>query len=265
MKVIISESRRFEIFLNIFKHAKEVNESFNIRMDSNGMFMQGLDQSHILVLEFKLKKEWFEQYEFDEENDHNVFGVNAANLFKFLNTKQDEQTMTMSCEPGADKLLIEFKGDKAKVYNKKFNMTLIEIEDNLINIPDSEDDVEFTIENTNFSSSIDQLALFGESLNVSIDNDNILMQTSGLDGDMEINIKTDDVEEFSADECDNGEKLISQSYAIKYIKTMCNFSKISKWLLVKVSSNRPICCYYKLDSDSYVRLFLAPKIDDDDE
>ena len=44
-----------------------------------------------------------------------------------------------------------------------------------------------------------------------------------------------------------------------------NFSKISKWLLVKVSSNRPICCYYKLDSDSYVRLFLAPKIDDDDE
>ena len=69
MKVIISESRRFEIFLNIFKHAKEVNESFNIRMDSNGMFMQGLDQSHILVLEFKLNKEWFELYEFDEEND----------------------------------------------------------------------------------------------------------------------------------------------------------------------------------------------------
>ena len=119
MKVIISESRRFEIFLNIFKHAKEVNESFNIRMDSNGMFMQGLDQSHILVLEFKLNKEWFEQYEFDEENDHSVFGVNAANLFKFLNTKQDEQTMTMSCEPGGDKLLIEFKGDKAKIYNKK--------------------------------------------------------------------------------------------------------------------------------------------------
>ena len=29
-----------------------------------------------------------------------------------------------------------------------------------------------------------------------------------MDGDMEIEIKTDDVEEFSAEECDEGEKLI---------------------------------------------------------
>ena len=82
MKVIISDNRSFSKFLDIFKHAKEVNENFNIRMDSTGMFMQGMDQSH-LILEFKLVKEWFDTYEFDEEKDNNIFGINAANLFKF--------------------------------------------------------------------------------------------------------------------------------------------------------------------------------------
>jgi len=264
MKVIISDNRSFSKFLDIFKHAKEVNENFNIRMDSTGMFMQGMDQSHILILEFKLVKEWFDTYEFDEEKDCNIFGINAANLFKFLNTKQDNQKMIMSCSPDGDKLLIEFKGDKAKEYNKKFNMSLIELDETMITIPEAEDQVEFVIEHSNFASCIDQLSLFGDTLDIAIDNDAVTMQSSGMDGDMEIEIKTDDVEEFSAEECDEGEKLIEQSYTIKYIKTMCNFSKVSSWLIIKVSNDRPICCYYKLNNNSYVRLYLAPKISDDE-
>ena len=265
MKVIISDNRRFEKFMDIFKHAKEVNDSFNIHMDKNGMFMQGMDQSHILILEFKLTKDWFETFEFDEEHDSAIYGINAINLFKFLNTKQDNQKMIMSCPPDGDKLLVEFKGDKAKEYNKKFNMSLIEIDGDLMSIPEAEDEVEFVIEHGNFASSVDQLALFGDTLKVAIDNDNINMSSTGTDGDMEIDIKTDDVEEFSADECEEGDVLISQSYAIKFIKTMCNFNKVSKWLVIKVSNDRPICCYYKLDNDSYVRLYLAPKINDDEE
>ena len=70
MKVIISDNLLFQI-LDIFKHAKEVNENFNIRMDSTGMFIRN-GQSHILILEFKLVKEWFDTYEFDEEKDNNI-------------------------------------------------------------------------------------------------------------------------------------------------------------------------------------------------
>ena len=265
MKVIISDNRRFEKFIDIFRHAKEVNETFNIRMDNEKMYMQCMDQSHILVLDFELKKEWFDTFEFDEENDNDIYGINAANIFKFLNTKQGNQKMIMSCKPSEDKLLIEFKGDKAKEYNKKFNMSLLEIDCDMISIPESEDEVEFVIEHSNFASSVDQLALFGDTLRIAIDNETINMSSSGMDGDMEIDIKTDDVEEFSAVECDEGEKLLSQSYAIKYIKTMCNFSKVSKWLVIKVSSDRPICCFYKLDNESYVRLYLAPKVDDNDD
>lgn len=265
MKVIISDNRKFEIFVDIFKHAKDVNEIFNIHMSNDGMFMQGMDQSHILVMEFKLTKDWFEEFEFNQENDTVIYGINASNVFKFLNTKQDNQKMILTCPPGGDKLLFEFKGEKAKEYNKKFNMTLIELDDNLITIPDSEDDVEFIIEHSNFACSIDQLALFGETLEIAIDNDNIIMSSSGMDGDMEINIKTDDVEEFSADECDEDEVLLSQSYAIKYIKIMCNFNKVSKMLYIKLSADKPICSRYELENDSYVRLYLAPKINDDNE
>ena len=109
------------------------------------------------------------------------------------------------------------------------------------------------------SSIIDELCLFSDTLNLKINNEDVMMNANGMEGEMSATINTDDLEEYSADECEAGQFIIDQMFALKYIKIMFLFSKVSKWLIIKISNNRPFCSIYKMDNESYLRMYLAPK------
>ena len=115
-----------------------------------------------------------------------------------------------------------------------------------------------------------------------------MFHAHGIEGEMDAKISTNDMEEFSADECEEDDTLINQDYSLKLLKTLCLFSKIGNCINVSVSNGRPICIAYdivtpaagagdpaadELDSlmdnmsltddlvPTYLRLYLAPKIE----
>ena len=264
MELTLDDSRKFEKLANIFQHASAINDQYNIYFSKKGLFMQGFDKTKISILELFLIPEWFTTYTYEKEED-SVLGVNSKTLYKILNTKQDGQKLRIKYDFDSDFLQIVF--DKStdtktdsKICKKEFKMSLIELDEEIMTIPDDEQDVEFVIEQSIFSTNIDNLIMFNDTVNFKINNEIIKLNSSGMEGDMEITMDTDNLEEFSADECDEDEFLINQSYALKYIKYICNFSKVTKWLCIKISNERPLCCIYKIsDTDSYLRFYLAPK------
>tara|TARA_B100001094_G_C18126337_1_gene769702 strand:- start:795 stop:1592 length:798 start_codon:yes stop_codon:yes gene_type:complete len=261
MKLVIDDNKKYEQFGNIFQNAASINDQFNIHLDANGLFMQGFDKASICVLETRLNAGWFTEYSYNNPTK-SIIGMNIKTFYKILNTKQPGQKMIMEYEFETDHLKIIFTGDSNKECKKGFKMALLDIDCATMEIPDDEQDVEFIIEQAIFSTNVDQLLMFDDNVNIKVDNDNIYMQTNGMEGDMDVTINTDNLEEFSSDECENGEFLLNQNYALKYIKYMCNFSKVSKLLTIKISNERPFCCVYKIDeedSNSYLRFYLAPK------
>jgi len=161
---------------------------------------------------------------------------------------------------------------------------MLDVDCELFTIPKVEENVEFKILQSSFASIIDQLILFGENVNIKINNDYVMFHAEGIEGEMDATISTNDMEEFSADECEEDDTLINQDYSLKLLKTLCLFSKIGNFINVSVSNGRPICIAYdiaappadpvdELDSlmdnmsltdDSvatYLRLYLAPKIE----
>lgn len=263
MKLVISEKRKFEKFSNIFQHVNNINDVFNVHINENGMFMQGFDKCSVCIVELSLKPEWFNEFSIDED-DMKVFGINSKTFYKILNTKTDEQQMELTYNGDSDNINVKFTSNGKKEFQKHFKFNLIELDSEIMNIPDEESDVEFIIEHAKYSSIIDELAMFNDTLSFKINEDEIIMNASGMEGEMMANINTDDVEEFSSVEADENSYIINQSFAIKFLKYMCQFNKVSKWLTVKVSQNRPISYIYKMDNESYLRMYLAPKMDDID-
>lgn len=262
MKLVIDDNKKFDQFGNIFQNSSAINDQFNLQFNKDGLFMQGFDKASICVIETKLNAEWFSEYTY-ESDETSIIGMNIKTFYRILNTKQPGQKMTLQySEDDCDHLKIIFNGGSNKECKKDFKLALLEIDSATMEIPDDEQDVEFVIEQTIFSTNVDQLLMFDDNVNIKVDNDNIYMQTNGMDGNMDVTINTDNLEEFSSDECEEGEKLLDQNYALKYIKYMCNFSKVSKFLTIKISNERPFCCLYKIDDDksnSYLRFYLAPK------
>lgn len=265
MELTLDNNRKFEQLSNIFQHVSSINDQYNIYFSKKGMFMQGFDKTKISIIEFSLVPTWFTSYQYNTDNE-SIVGINSKTLYKILNTKQDGQKLKICYEADSDFLKIIF--DKSsetksenKVCKKDFKMALIELDEEILTIPDDEQEVEFVIEQSIFSTNIDNLLMFDDTVNFKINNEFINLSSSGMEGDMEVTMDTDNLEEFSADECEDDQFLIDQNYALKYIKYICNFSKVSKLMYIKVSNDRPLCCIYKIsDTDnSYLRFYLAPK------
>lgn len=261
MKLVISEKRKFEKFANIFQHVNSINDMFNIHIDDNGLFMQGFDKCSVCIVELRLTPEWFNEFSI-EDNDMKMFGINSKTFHKILNTKIEEQQMEISYNGDTEHINIKFTSNGKKEFQKHFKLNLIEIDSEIMTIPDEEADVECIMEHVKYSSIIDELAMFNDTLCFKINEDEIFMNASGMEGEMTATINTDDVEEFASVEIEGDNYIINQSFAIKFLKHMCQFNKVSKWLTVKVTQNRPISYIYKMDNESYLRMYLAPKMDD---
>ena len=120
-----------------------------------------------------------------------------------------------------------------------------------------------------FKLLIDQLSNFGDVMNISYQNDEFKLQsTNDVEGSMEIKIGIDDL-----DSCSVEENLDFQnSYSIKFIHYMTQFFKISPTVHIHVSPDIPIQIKYLFDNTdeeqenaNYIRFFLAPKINDEEE
>ena len=246
MEFVISTKSTFDTFANVFQHVKEFNDSFNFMFTNAGLFIQGFDKCHVSIFELNLNAKWFDSYKYTSLQDNNQIGFNAKIFYKILTTRQDNQSMIMSMEQDADHYMIKFTGGGKKEYEKNFKIPLLDVDCEIFTIPYEEETVEFTILQSCFASVIDQLILFGEVVNIKIDNDNVMFHADGLEGEMEAKISTDDMEEFSADECPEDDTLINQEYSLKLLKNLCLFSKIGNCIKVSVSNARPICIAYDI-------------------
>jgi proliferating cell nuclear antigen PCNA len=280
MEFVISTKGKFDTFANVFQHLKEFNDSFNFMFSATGLYIQGFDKCHVSIFELNLNAKWFDTYAYTSQQNNIQVGFNAKTFHKILTTHQDNQNMMMTIDSDMDNYVITFIGGGKKEYDKNFKIPLLDVDCEIFSIPQQEEDVEFTILQSCFASVIDQLIIFGETVNIKIDNDNVMFRAEGLEGEMEAKISTDDLEEFSADECDNDDTLINQDYSLKLLKNLCLFSKIGNFIKVSVSNARPVCISYDIemksdtdldnmmdnmtlsdeDTPTYLRLYLAPKI-----
>ena len=80
----------------------------------------------------------------------------------------------------------------------------------------------------------------------------------GLEGKMEVPIPIDQLEEYEIEE--NGR--VNVGFSLKYFHKMALFHKIAEEVKLEFSENFPMKVAYDLGDDSYLRFFLAPKVED---
>ena len=140
----------------------------------------------------------------------------------------------------------------------------MDIETELLQVPECDYDMVAKLPIKSFSSIVDQLCIFGDNMTVEI-NDSPMMNFSseGHEGKVCVNM-VDEGKEFTDEfsvTCDVNIKL---QYSLKYVQMFASFSKVNKDVTLKMSENTPMEVSYELENseNSFVRFFLAPRIDD---
>ena len=109
MNIVISDSAKAKIFTNVFQNIKHFCDHINILFRQDGLYAQGMDNSHISIFELTIPVAWFDAYRFPYTSDVQI-GINVALFHKILNTRDDGQEIFIKYDKDEcpDKLLLHF-------------------------------------------------------------------------------------------------------------------------------------------------------------
>jgi proliferating cell nuclear antigen len=266
MKLTIQEKTKIDILVALFQLLKSCSSSIKLDFSQEQLYIQGMDKSHVCLFHIQINSSWFSSYQCEESetNDVESIMVDSTSLHTILSRAQDNNTLVINYDQNNEDVMdIELlvtstdnnnnqKGD----YNRYFQISLIDLEQTSLSIPEIEYDAEFSMSSKQLHDLTGQLILFGDILNILCNEEGIDLNTSGDHGKMKVSIPMDDLNEFSICE---GEQL-DLSYSLTYIHKMCLTTKLSKNVEIGIREDYPIRIKYDLGDDSYVVFFIAPKI-----
>jgi proliferating cell nuclear antigen len=256
MKFIISDSKKALKFTTIINHLKQFTSNLLIHLKPEGLYIQCLDDSHCCLFECELDPSWFEEYSFEYTK---AIGISLSTFYKVLNVRQETQSIELTLdEENEDVVCINFIKGSNGHFDKYFELSLINIESESMNVTQPETLVDLTIETKTFCDMINQFMIFDDILMITFTEEKIGLIASGSEGKMRTEINIDDVKEYQV-----AEKIeLKQSYSLRYINMMCHFNKLSAELYMGFSDDMPMLMKYDLGENSHASFHLAPKITD---
>jgi hypothetical protein len=150
--------------------------------------------------------------------------------------------------------------DNKNSFDKHFELPLIDIETDMMSIPEYDTNVDMTLLSQNFASVITHLQLFGDTITFKCNEDKIeLLSVSADSGKMTADVNIDDLTSYSITENES----FSNSFSLGKLHNICLYNKMSQELEISITNNFPMRITYDLGIENAKMLFyLAPKIDE---
>jgi proliferating cell nuclear antigen PCNA len=264
INIVFKNNQKADAFAGIFQHMKLFTDRINIMFERERLYIQSMDSARVSIFEIHIPAEWFDKYEFTVGGGRTI-GINSTMLYRILSTRDKLQEMQLLFEEANDdKLSINFTSETKAVFDKSFEMHLFDIEAELMEIPPFETKADFSISSANFANIIGQLKMFGDSLDIECNDENILLTSvSQESGKMVVKINIDDLTSYAISE----DETMNISFSLVSLHNICMYNKIAKDMEISLTDQYPMKIVYSLEDtpkENGARLvfYLAPKISD---
>ena len=277
MDMLIQTPAKCELFTALFQHIKFMTEHINIVFEKRRMYVQCMDNSHVAIMELTLPSEWFDRY--DHQSAANItIGVNVGIFYRILSSREKTQQIHVmySCE-NTDSLAFHLTSDSKSEFDKHFEMPLIDIDTECMHIPEIDHQAELTLSSSQFAGIINQLKMFGDTLDILCSEDKIMLAShSHNQGKMFVEIDIEDLASFAIEE--GGQ--MNLSFSLGYLHNILQYHKVAKEVSLGFSDSMPMLVRYTLtqgstqgstqgltegpnDAAAVLAFYLAPKISED--
>lgn len=253
-------------FCEILSNMKNLGEFITLNFSEEGIYSQGMSLDHCAIFELRMKANWFEEFELDNDDAPRIC-ISTNILSKILATRQPSQHLVISYKGTPDKINIRFsslrKDGKNQEFPKEFSVPLMDVDHEILSIPEIEYSAEFGIGSKSLLVTNEQLSLFDETLTMRCSEENITMRAKGNDGELSVTLFSDTCEHINEYEVEEGLDL-SLDFSIKHFQTFCKFLKVADEVQLGFKDDYPMKFDYITETEDLdLTFYLAPKIKDD--
>ncbi|GFS39229.1 proliferating cellular nuclear antigen 1 [Actinidia rufa] len=254
----------------VLESIKDLVNDANFDCSATGFSLQAMDSSHVALVALLLRSEGFEHYRCDRNMS---MGMNLNNMAKMLKCAGNDDIITPSRpmmavtpSPSCSKVQVRFTCCFAQDKIADFEMKLMDIDSEHLGIPEAEYHAIVRMPSSEFSRICKDLSSIGDTVVISVTKEGVRFSTRGDIGTANVvcrqNTTVDKPEEATIIEMNEP---VSLTFALRYMNSFTKATPLSNTVTISLSSELPVVVEYKIAEMGYVRFYLAPKIEDDDE
>ena len=236
-------------FKALFEVLKDVLNDVNIIFEPKGLTILTLDTARVSLIDLHLPAENFEEYECERQM---LAGINISNTFKLFKTISNNDTLEISIIH-RDIMNIHIKNAEKKT-DTKFQLKLLDINDDQIVLPDIKTSVVTTMPSVDFQRSCRDMQNLASEVMITRKPLEFIISCQGDFASQETTI-----------ECEKGEYpgTLSGVYSLKYLNIFTKATGMCSTVQIfQEDDNRFLILKYNVANLGDLRFFLAKKLDD---
>ena len=241
-------------FRCLIEALKEILTDANLEIDSSGIKIIAIDTSHTVLVHLKLDASNFEVFHCKEKKQ---LGINMINFYKFIKIISNNDTLSLYvAKNDYNNLGIKIEnGDKNSL--TKFNLKLLDISDDNIEIPSLEFESVITMSSSEFQKLCRDMNNIGELIEItSIDN----ILKFKVDGDIGTaeHLLGQDIKNNLTINNNTSNNIIQGIYNLKNLVMFTKCTNLCNQIKIFIKNDYPLIIIYNVASLGEIKLCLAP-------
>ena len=242
-------------FRCLIEALKEILTDANIEFDDTGMKIVAMDATHTVLVHLKLDSKNFETYHCPNKL---VLGIGMLNLFKFIKTIGNNDTLSLyveSDDPNRLGIQIE-NGDKNSV--TKYKLNLMDLPEEEISVPPAQFESVITMPSTDFQKLCRDMHNISDKLEIKSVGNQLMFSCTGDIGSAEHIIGENNMG-MSFIQNENPDDIVHGIFALKHLVMFTKCTNLSNQIEMYLKNDYPLIISYSVASLGNIRLCLAPQ------
>ncbi len=222
------------------------------QLTDDGVKLIAADPAMVALVDFKIEKDVFENYELDEEDK---VGLNLENFYSILRRANSDDTITFEVKEDESKFYIKMENSSTR----NFSLPILNLSED--DIP-STDQLDFTVtaelETSVLESAIKDALVVGDSVTISADSETLNIEAEGDQSNVDFSISGDSP---GVMELEGGEA--RSMFSLDYLNNMTGAKKLSDNVELKLGEDFPMRLNFTVPEQARLSFVLAPRIEED--
>jgi len=232
-----------------------------------GMELQTMDGSHVCMVDIWLPESWFESYKCPTAVQLDTSLVLLVKMLGCIEHGQRAWLMHLQHKDSGQKGWgLWLSGGGKETFDKDFRVPTFDLDDKLMNPPETDTDTDIVLNSGRWSKVIDELAIFGDvaGIRCTAEATYLIASDQSKGTRMECKIGLDDVDEYEA--CDEEFKI---SFPLNFMHRGAMMRQAAgmgpnNTVTINITEGMPLVTKYDLGNGGAARFFVAPRIDDEE-
>jgi len=242
---------------------KDLVSDANWDCSAGGVSLQAMDSSHVSLVSLLIRSDGFDEYRCDRNLN---LGINMANMNKIMKCAGNDDIVTLKSEDSPDQVTFLFESPEQDKISE-YQMKLMDIDSEHLGIPDADHDASVKIPSAEFQRICRDLSQIGESVTIDVAKEGVTFKSNGELGKGSVTLKpTGSVDDNEGNEITiDMTEPVSLTFALRYLNFFTKATSLAESVTLTLSKDVPLVVEYRIAEMGYIRYFLAPKIEEDED